>query len=380
MPQCVTLSIVSTLQIQEHLELAPLTTLGVGGSARFYARVQSESQLQAAVEFARSNRLLLFALGGGSNLLVHDGEYPGLVLHLDLRGEVLNARVGPHHELTVPAGTGWDDLVRSACEQDLSGMECLAGIPGLTGGAPVQNIGAYGQEVSQTITRLRAFDLQSHSFVDLEHEACRFRYRSSLFNKEQPGRYLITAVTFALTPGGRPPLSYADLRRHFGESARSSPLETYHAVHEIRRAKGMVLIPGDPDSRSAGSFFKNPVVPAERLQTIARTLAIDPAAIPHWPAPLSSTNTASAPAQVKLAAAWLVEQAGFGKGFALGGAGISSRHTLAIINRTGASTFGEIAALRDRIRSEVRERFNVELEQEPVELDTHAGRRLQPAG
>ena len=241
-------------------------------------------------------------------------------------------------------------------------MECLAGIPGLTGGSPIQNIGAYGQEVAQTIQSVRALDLHTGSFTDLSNAACRFTYRGSLFNSGAArGRYLVTAVTFRLSPETQPNLTYPDLAKRFA-GQQPSPIEVYHAVREIRRAKGMLLIPGDPDARSAGSFFKNPQIPIRQFEDLARTLDLSPAEIPHWPAPSLGTGP-----RVKLAAAWLIERSGFGKGYALGEAGISSRHTLALINR-GTATYADIVALRDHIRSEVQTRFAISLDQEPVEL------------
>jgi len=350
-----------SLQIQENVALAPFTTLGIGGPARFFVEIRTEPELIKAVAFARANHLGLFTLGGGSNLLVSDSGFPGLVLHLSLNFPIASA-TGPHGvDLRVPAGLDWDTLVLHTCTLNLSGMECLAGIPGLTGGAPIQNIGAYGQEVAQTIQSVRALDLHTGAFAELSNQACRFSYRSSLFNTHARGRYIVTAVTFRLSPDTRPNLTYADLARHFA-GQQPTPLQVYHAVREIRRAKGMLLIPGDPDSRSAGSFFKNPVVLAQHLEDLARDLHLDPSAIPHWPAPSLGTGP-----RVKLAAAWLIEHAGFPKGYTVGNAGISSRHTLALINRGGA-THADLVALRDRIRSKVESRFNITLEQEPIEL------------
>ncbi len=352
------------MQIQENVALAPLTTLGIGGSARFFAEIRSEAHLVEAVAFARSSRLDLFTLGGGSNLLVGDAGFPGLVLHLTLTFPISSAAAGAHHvHLTVPAGLEWDGLVLHSCTLNLSGMECLAGIPGLTGGSPIQNIGAYGQEVSQTIHTVRAFDLAAGRFVELSNDACHFSYRSSIFNTVARGRFIVTAVTFRLSTEAAPNLTYADLARHFA-SHIPTPLEVYHAVREIRRRKGMLLTAGDPDSHSAGSFFKNPILSSDRLEEIARELNVEIAAIPHWPAASPGDGRLT-----KLAAAWLIEKAGFTKGFVLGNAGISSRHTLALINRGNAS-YGELIALRDRIRTEVQSRFGIYLEQEPVELGT----------
>ena len=357
----------STLQIQEHVQLAPFTTIGVGGSARFFAHVSTEGILVDAIDFATRNRLPVFVLGGGSNLLVRDEGFPGLVLHLDIQGKPRQTVLDDREQLEVPAGTPWDDFVLAACEQNLSGIECLAGIPGRTGGTPVQNVGAYGQEVAQTIDRVRAFDRRSRSFVSLAKEECRFSYRSSCFNTDARGRYLITGVTFALQRKAESELKYLELRNKFGER-NPPPLEVYYVVRDIRKQKGMLLNADDPDNRSAGSFFKNPIVPIADLERIAAQLAIEPASVPHWKTPESRYGAA----YIKLSAAWLVENAGFSKGFVSGRAGISARHSLALINRGGAS-FADIASLGNLIRDKVSAQFAILLHQEPVELgpETH---------
>ncbi len=345
--------------MRENVPLAPLTTLQLGGPSRFFTTVQTETQLVEAVRFARERSLPLFTLGGGSNLLVSDAGFPGLVLQIAIDGPTETTETDAFTRyLRAPAGLSWESFVDQACDQNLTGVECLAGIPGLTGGTPVQNVGAYGQEVSQTIGSVRALDLHTDRFVELSREACQFSYRRSLFNAIEPGRYLVTAVTFRFDLRARPRLIYADLLRHFGPDASPSPREIAGAVREIRRAKGMVLIPGDPDCRSAGSFFKNPIVLAGMLDRVAQALSLPTDAVPHWPVGRD---------RVKLPAAWLLERAGFGKGFTLGPVGISSRHSLALITREGART-ADLEALRDLIRSRVRDRFGIELEQEPVEL------------
>jgi UDP-N-acetylmuramate dehydrogenase len=352
--------------MQENVSLAPLTTLRIGGPARFLAHIDTEAALLEAVAFARSRNLPLFVLGGGSNLLVADTGFDGLVLHIALTGppSITTPIVTTPTTIdyTVPAGNDWNAFVLSVCEQGIAGIECLAGIPGLVGGTPVQNVGAYGQEVADTITHVRALDLQSPeapAFVTLTAADCAFSYRRSRFNSTDRGRYIVTTVTFRLSPTAAPNLTYADLQKHFATTPTPpTALDVYHAVREIRSRKGMLLVEGDPDCRSAGSFFKNPIVPTERLSTIATALSLEPTAIPHWPA---------SDGRIKLPAAWLLERAGFHKGFALGEAGISSRHTLALINR-GSATHADIAALRDLIQQTIHDRFGIALEQEPVLL------------
>jgi UDP-N-acetylmuramate dehydrogenase len=347
------------IQIQEFVSLAPYTTLRIGGKARYFCEVTSEAQLLEALDFAQERSLPLFVLGGGSNLLVSDAGFDGLVIRMGIVGPVQSVEDGGIVEFRVSAGVEWDDFVLQVCEQGISGVECLAGIPGLVGGTPVQNVGAYGQEVAETIVSVTALDLKSGSFVVMPREACGFAYRRSVFNSSAKGRYIVTAVTSQFDRENRPKLQYADLQKHFaGVVSEPTSLDVYHAVREIRHGKGMLLVEGEPDCRSAGSFFKNPVVNEAVLTQIAENLGVEVAGIPHWPAGVG---------MVKLPAAWLLDQAGFHKGFAMGAAGISSRHTLALINR-GDATFTDIAALRDAIQAEVEKRFGIRLEQEPVQL------------
>ncbi len=342
------------LKIEENVALAPLTTFRVGGPARWFARVVSEDELTAALHWAKRRELPAFLLGGGSNLLVADAGFDGLIVQIASAGIQQD---GP--TLDVAAGENWDALVSFAVGRGLAGMECLAGIPGSVGATPVQNVGAYGQEVAQTIRSVRAFDRLEERFVELSREDCRFRYRASLFNTDQPGRYAVTRVRFELYPGKGPELRYADLQRHFaGRAASPSLEEVAEAVRSIRRSKGMVLIPGDPDTQSAGSYFKNPVLPAGRVAEIAEAASLETTAVPAYPAGEGC---------VKLSAAWLVEKAGFPKGFRLGAAGLSTRHTLALTNRGGA-TCADILRLEEHVRGGVAALFGAILEREPVLL------------
>lgn len=345
------------IEIQQNIPLASFTTLRIGGPARFFCDIRTESELLEAIAFARERALEIFVLGGGSNLVVADSGFDGIVLRIAIESAIASASVADCVEYYVAAGMDWNEFVLSTCKQGISGIECLAGIPGTVGGTPVQNVGAYGQEVAETIVSVRALDLETMRFVDLSNAECGFAYRRSIFNTTHRGRYIVTAVTFRFDPARRPHLTYADLTRHFGE-ARPTPLEIYHAVREIRHAKGMLIVEGESDSRSAGSFFKNPVVDVETLNRIAEALHLAADKIPHWPAEGN---------RIKLPAAWLLERAGFVKGYVMGNAGISSRHTLALINR-GNATAADLFALRDVIQQRVKALFGIELEQEPVQL------------
>jgi UDP-N-acetylmuramate dehydrogenase len=348
-----------SLHIQEQVLLAPYTTFRIGGPARFFCDIHTEAELLEAVQFARKRDLATFVLGGGSNLLISDRGFDGLVLHIAINTLAQAHGADNFVDYIVSAGTDWNSFVLQICKQGISGIECLAGIPGTVGGTPVQNVGAYGQEVANTITYVRALDLETLAFIILTHEECHFGYRHSLFNTTHRNRYIVTQVTFRFDRTAATNLTYPDLQRHFANGDHTPmPIEIYHAVREIRHGKGMLIVESEPDCRSAGSFFKNPIVPESALGPIAASLNLLIEKIPHWPAGAK---------QIKLPAAWLLEQAGFHKGFALGNAGISSRHTLALVNRGGA-TADDIAALRNTIQREVEQRFHIKLEQEPVQL------------
>jgi UDP-N-acetylmuramate dehydrogenase len=347
----------STIRIQQDIPLAPFTTLGIGGPARFFCDIRTEAELVDALTHAGRHSLKIFTLGGGSNLLVADAGFDGLVLHIALDGPLTQAPGDSHIDYIVPAGIEWNAFVLSICQQGISGIECLAGIPGTVGGTPLQNVGAYGQEVAETIASVRALDLQTMTYVELSNAECGFSYRRSIFNSTHCGRYIVTAVTFRFDPARKPHLTYADLTRRFADS-QPTPLEVYDAVREIRHGKGMLIVQGETDSRSAGSFFKNPIVPPEILESVASALHLASEQIPHW---------AAGNSLIKLSAAWLLEQAGFVKGYTMGNAGISSRHTLALINR-GSATAADIFALRDAIQKKIRTLFDIQLEQEPVQL------------
>lgn len=342
------------LTIREEVLLAPFTTLGIGGRARYFAVAAEEKEVAEAVVWARERGVRLFVLGGGSNLLVKDTGFDGLVLQIKVEG-IENCGEGC---LSVGAGEVWDGFVEYAIGQGLAGVECLAGIPGSVGGTPVQNVGAYGQEVAETIESVRAFDREAMEWVELSKAECRFRYRESLFNTDQPGRYIVTRVRFRLRPGGEPNLRYADLQKRLGGGATPTLMEVARVVREIRHEKGMLLVEGEADCRSAGSFFKNPIVGAEVLGRVADAAGVEAGKVPHW---------AAGDGRVKLPAAWLLEQAGFVKGYGLGAAGISTRHTLALTNRGGA-TCVDIERLQEAIVRGVEERFGIVLEREPVLL------------
>jgi UDP-N-acetylmuramate dehydrogenase len=344
------------MKIQENVPLAPLTTLQVGGNARYFVEAASEDDVREAVDFAKAKGLPLFVMGGGSNLLVADSGWPGLVLKLAIAGV---ATYDDSDALVFESGAGvdWDSLVAQAVAADCAGIECLSGIPGSVGGTPVQNVGAYGQEVSETIAAVRAFDVKECKTLDLSSKTCSFGYRASVFNSLERGRYIILRVSYRLKYAGAPLLKYADLQKYFAGSAAMPSLgQVRDAVREIRKSKGMLIVPGDADSRSAGSFFKNPVVSDAQFEDLAQRAASQGFTIPSYPA---------LDAQHKVSAAWLVEHSGFGKGFTLGAAAISRKHALAIIN-TGNARAADVAFLKEKVQQGVQRTWGIALEPEPV--------------
>jgi UDP-N-acetylmuramate dehydrogenase len=339
------------LKIEQNVLLAPLTTLKIGGAARFFVRAETERDVAEAFKFAEENGFELFVLGGGSNILVSDEGFDGLVLQIALKGISLKENI-----VTAQAGEDWDDFVAFCVEQNLAGLECLSGIPGFVGGTPVQNVGAYGQEVSETIVSVRVFDRKSKQILELTNADCKFSYRTSIFNSTAKNRFIVLAVTYELKVDAAPKIVYKDLREFFGER-RPNLRETREAVREIRAAKAMLVRQGGADANSAGSFFKNPVVRTEEFQRIAglaKSFGVEN--VPYF-----KVDEAS----VKIPAAWLIEQSGFHKGYRRGNAGLSSRHTLALTNR-GDATATEILALKSEIQAKVKEKFGVELNPEPV--------------
>ncbi len=344
--------------LQENISLAPLTTFRVGGPARFFVEAKSIPDVQEAVTFAQSNNLPLFVLGGGSNLVVADIGWPGLVLRIAITGiEPRSAEIKGKTLFDVGAGESWDRFVSHAVVAQCAGVECLSGIPGSVGGTPVQNVGAYGQEVSETIESVQVLDSKDGQVRDLCREACGFAYRSSIFNTNERGRFIILRVTYALTPGGEPRIIYSDLKREF-EGRQTAPTLAHarEAVRHIRALKGMLIVDGDPDCRSAGSFFKNPVISPQQHQDLEKRAAAKGLTLPSYPA-LEQNK--------KVSAAWLVEHSGFTRGFGFGRVGISSKHALAIVNRGGA-TATEVMALKDQIQQRVEEIWSIRLEPEPV--------------
>ena len=339
----------------ENVPLAPMTTLGIGGAARYFAEITATSPLLAGVEWARSRNMPLFVLGGGSNIVVADGGFPGLVLRVSLCG-VETRLDGDHVVITAGAGEEWDALVANCVARDWAGFECLSGIPGRVGATPIQNVGAYGQETSETLVSLEALDLVAGRLVDLSARDCEFGYRTSRFKTRDRGRFIITRVTYRLAVGGAPAVRYPELQRYLDDLKIDQPAlgDVRDAVLTIRRRKAMVIDHQDIDSRSVGSFFVNPTVTPNEFEAIKQ--GSDRAGLPAFPA---------SDGRVKLSAAWLIERAGIKRGYTHGNVGTSTKHALAIINR-GGCTAAEVVELKELIQKRVLAEFGVDLTPEPV--------------
>jgi UDP-N-acetylmuramate dehydrogenase len=328
--------------------LADLTTLRLGGAARELVETHDEAELVEAVRSADEQGIPVLVVGGGSNLVVADEGYDGRVVVVRNTGLTSEGDTCGGAFVEIGAGENWDDVVATAVERGWVGVEALSGIPGTTGATPIQNVGAYGQEVSQTLARVRTWDRMLKGQRTFAAADCGFGYRTSRF-KQDPGRHVVLSVTFQLTPGDLgAPVQYAELASALGiEIGERAPArEVREAVLGLRRGKGMVLDPDDHDTWSTGSFFTNPVVSADAV----------PEGAPTWP---------QGDGLVKTSAAWLIEHAGFAKGYGNDRVRLSSKHTLALTNRGDAST-ADLLALARELRDGVEQRFGIVLVNEPV--------------
>jgi UDP-N-acetylmuramate dehydrogenase len=352
----------SDIAIEENVPLAPLCSLELGGNARYLVTAPDEPSVAEAVRWAAERRLQVAVLGGGTNLVVADAGFDGLVIRMKQRG-VSARRDDGALTMTAAAGEPWDALVERAVSDGLSGVECLSGIPGCVGATVIQNVGAYGQEIAETVSRTRVLDRDTVQVREVPGKACGFAYRDSIF-KRKLFADVILSVSVVLRPGGSPRLRNPELQAalEVGEAA-PGPAEVRDAVLELRRRKSMLAEPADENRRSVGSFFVNPTVDPERADAIARRAVEAGVAdavekVPRWPQP---------DGRVRLAAAWLIEKSGFEKGFRDGAVGLSSRHALSLVHHGGGST-SALIRLAKRIRGAVNERFGVRLTPEPAFL------------
>lgn len=343
--------------LRADVPLADLTTLGIGGPAAHFVSAASEDDVRRALAWARDEGLEVLVVGGGSNLLVADRGFSGLTLSVDMKGIERNGG-----RLVVGAGHEWDELVAYAVREDLAGLECLSGIPGRVGATPIQNVGAYGQEVGETIAEVRVLDRATSDVLTMSASECAFGYRDSVFKRALRGQRVVLAVTFDLAQGGRPAVRYPELEKELAKRGLTAPslADVRETIIALRRAKSMVLDPRDENARSAGSFFMNPIVDAptaaEALtRARARGALREGETMPAFPALDGKT---------KLSAAWLIERAGFTRGTARGRVGISTKHSLALVNRGGA-TASELVALAREVRDGVLAAFGVRIVPEP---------------
>ncbi|MFN8174469.1 MAG: UDP-N-acetylmuramate dehydrogenase [Solirubrobacteraceae bacterium] len=358
--------IITPVSDRENVPLAPLTTLGLGGPAR--RLVEAWVPTHAVEEVRRADREgePLLILAGGSNVVIADSGFPGTVLHLMFSGfDARYSRSGTPRtgskrvELRVAAGHPWDEVVEWAVDEGIAGVECLSGIPGSCGATPIQNVGAYGQEIAETVVSVSAYDRVLGEIVDLAPAECGFGYRTSVFKRTS--RYLVLEVTIALSVGESAPIRYPELARELGLDVGDtvSPIAPVRdAVLTLRGEKGMLVRDDDPDAASAGSFFTNPVLSEAEFAALERRAA------EHEPSD-GPPRFPAGEGRVKTSAAWLIEHAGFGRGYGEGAIGLSSKHPLAIVNRGGGTT-AELVELARTLRDGVRERFGVELVPEPV--------------
>ena len=339
--------------VRERQPLASLTTLGIGGAGRWLLRAATCDEVGRAHRWSADNGTALLVLGGGSNLVIADEGFDGLVVHIDIRERTFFTD-GEDTLVNAGAGEPWDALVADCVGRGLAGLECLSGIPGTVGGTPIQNVGAYGQDVSNSIDRVTAYDRQTDAVVRLAASDCRFAYRTSRFKGADAGRFIICTVTYRLRPG-TPTATYPDIVDYLSRAGVSSPDvgDVRNAVLAVRRRKGMVIDAADPDTRSVGSFFMNPLVDQGDRDRVAAVAGVRP---PAFPADFG---------RIKLPAAWLIERAGFHRGEADGPVGISTKHTLALINRGGA-TARDVLRFASRIKRGVLDRFGISLRPEPV--------------
>jgi UDP-N-acetylmuramate dehydrogenase len=348
------------VQVSLDAPLAPLTTLALGGPARRLVHAADESELLSAVRTTHVDGRQLLVLAGGSNLVIADAGFDGTVVQVATSGWRVDGGSGEFLRLTAAAGEPWDDLVAGTVNEGLRGLECLSGIPGSTGATPIQNVGAYGQEVADAIAAVRVYDRQRDEILTLQPASCGFGYRSSRFKHRDRDRFVVVSVTFVLERARiSAPIRYAELARALGVAPGDTapPADVREAVLDLRRSKGMVIDPADPDSVSAGSFFTNPILdPATFAGLGERARERGDDQPPGWP---------EEDGRVKTSAAWLIERSGFGKGYGDGRIGLSQKHTLAIVNRGGGTT-AELVAFARELRDGVRAAFGVELEAEPV--------------
>ena len=342
------------MNVQTNIPLAPLTTIQLGGPAQEYVSCQSNQDIVSALEYAREKKMPVHILGGGSNTIFADTGFSGLIIHIQTSG-ITHEQQGDDFILTAQAGEDWDAVVRYAISHDATGIECLSGIPGSVGGTPFQNVGAYGQDVSQTIKSVFAINRNTLEQVEFSNSECDFGYRTSRFKTTDRDTYIITAVIFKLVINKTPEIKYPELASAVGttiQPGKEGLQQIRDAVLALRKKKSMLIDSQDKNSVSCGSFFTNPIISAEEF---VANLTLAQSDIPNFP---EKNNC------VKLSAGWLIEHAGFQKGMKRGSVGISERHSLALVNYGG--TTQELLDFAQEIQASVQKQFKIQLQLEPI--------------
>jgi UDP-N-acetylmuramate dehydrogenase len=337
--------------IQKDITLAGFTTLGIGGRAKWFCRASNLEEVCFAIEFAAQVGAPVLFLGGGSNLVISDEGFKGLVIFNQIKGRQIIREDEETATIRIKSGENWDQFVQWAVERNYCGIESLSGIPGTVGGTPIQNVGAYGQEVSDVITSVEALELPACRMKKFLQDECGFSYRKSRFNTSDKNKYFIYSVEFTLRKNSGPRITYPELKSELPPNPTIKDIR--NTVINIRKRKSMVIDENDRNSRSVGSFFKNPIINSESVERIEKVVGQSP---PQFP----QTDR-----MVKIPAAWLIEKAGFNKGYRAGNVGISENHTLALVN-FGGGTAEELISLAKTIRLRVSQKFGILLEAEPT--------------
>ncbi len=353
------------MEISNDVPLAPMTTMGVGGLARHFVKAATVEDLRAAIRWGRSRAMPFVVLGGGSNVIVEDSGFPGLVVQPALRGRRLDFPASASVEVTASAGESWDDLVAFAVGNGLQGIECLSGIPGSVGAAPLQNVGAYGQEVGDVLASVEVLDTHDDVVRHMEHDECRLGYRSSRFKSADAGRFVVLAVRLRLARCGTPTVRYDELARRLAQAGTPSPslAQVRHCVLDLRERKGMVWDPAKREPRSVGSFFVNPALAQGDLQALEerahqRGLLGRQDRVPAFKMPDGRS---------KVPAAWLIEGAGYHRGHTRERVGLSPQHALAIVARDAATAL-DVLSFAQEIETAVLDAFGLQLVREAVTL------------
>ena len=344
----------------KNIDLSKLTSIGLGGKAKLYCECDAKDKIAECIKYADENKIPFFILGGGSNTIFSDEGFDGLVIKINIKGIQVHNEFKGDVILNAGAGEDWDSLVKYCVKNGYAGLECLSGIPGSVGATPIQNVGAYGQEVKNVITFVKTLDRKTLKSVMFSNEDCLFAYRTSRFKTIDADKYIVTYVMFRLKKNGKPYIKYKELENYIGTKLDLNTLKegserleaVRNAVFEIRKSKSMIIDSSDTDSCSCGSFFVNPVLTEGELRNL-KSVNSDKV-IPVFPAG----------PYFKVSAAWLIENSGFKKGYIKNGVGISSKHTLALVNKGG--TASDLLMLADEISAKVYEKFGIKLEKETV--------------